>query len=586
MIDNGLTEAGATSDVLTAYEAIDNAGGIAIAAHANSSNGVSMRNMNLGGQTRIAFTQDPHLAAIEFTDLDNGTRRSSAYLFTGVKTEYPRRMHALQGSDAHFVTASPTTNAWAWATARPRCSWKKSVSMGSRRFCAARTLITCARRWTSLICRRKSGTAISKPRASLGPMPPSPFTEVLAKKGERLTSVVRDICAMANGEGGAIFIGSGDAKVKKIAGVGDADAVVNELANLAGAFTPSITFSITVLEVDGKAVVRVGVQKGKQAPYALAGDVPAFLVRTDAETRTASRDEIVALAHRGLDAIRPAAQPRPPQHQQPHGRNDQRNERNDRERNDRDRRDHQRRERDQRPPIQSSQPAPASPSNNGVVDGPQRGDPRPPQRDRNEPRQPQEPREPRQPSSNVGRSERAPGGRGGQGRGGLGGNPRQQNRGVRPGQSIVSLSANRNLKEEKAGPETPVEPVPAGSPRTGVQVIDMEERSGAIYFMVRDLRNNLVVRNVTMKSARDLWHYAISQYAEHPGGPEEIDWRGDRCVLDGGVRAGKMRYDLALRDEKGAHVFYGVMQEGLDDGWKELIAEFDNRQPTDQDQDA
>jgi hypothetical protein len=79
-----------------------------------------------------------------------------------------------------------------------------------------------------------------------------------------------------------------------------------------------------------------------------------------------------------------------------------------------------------------------------------------------------------------------------------------------------------------------------------------------------------------MKSARDLWHYAISQYADQPGGPDEIEWTGSRAVLAGGVRAGKLRYDLAMRDEKGAtFVFYGVMQEGLDDGWKALIAQFD-----------
>jgi hypothetical protein len=37
-----------------------------------------------------------------------------------------------------------------------------------------------------------------------------------------------------------------------------------------------------------------------------------------------------------------------------------------------------------------------------------------------------------------------------------------------------------------------------------------------------------------------------------------------------------MRYDLAMRDEKGStYVFYGVMQEGLDEGWKSLIAQYD-----------
>ena len=42
-LDRGSDTVGATSDVLTAYRLIDLAGGLAIAAHANSSNGVAMR---------------------------------------------------------------------------------------------------------------------------------------------------------------------------------------------------------------------------------------------------------------------------------------------------------------------------------------------------------------------------------------------------------------------------------------------------------------------------------------------------------------------------------------------------------------
>ena len=68
-LDQGSSEVGATSDVLTAYREIDAAGGIAIAAHVNSSHGVAMRGLGFGGQTKIAYTQDPHLAALEVTDL-------------------------------------------------------------------------------------------------------------------------------------------------------------------------------------------------------------------------------------------------------------------------------------------------------------------------------------------------------------------------------------------------------------------------------------------------------------------------------------------------------------------------------------
>ncbi|MGD9375482.1 MAG: transcriptional regulator, partial [Anaerolineae bacterium] len=51
-LDEGATEVGATADVLTAYRVIDEAGGLAIAAHANSSHGVALQGVDFGGQTR------------------------------------------------------------------------------------------------------------------------------------------------------------------------------------------------------------------------------------------------------------------------------------------------------------------------------------------------------------------------------------------------------------------------------------------------------------------------------------------------------------------------------------------------------
>ena len=80
--------------------------GLVIAAHANSTHGVAMRNFPFGGQTKIAYTQDPNLDALEVTDLDRSSR-STARFFNGSKSEYPRRMHCLQGSDAHRLTMDP-----------------------------------------------------------------------------------------------------------------------------------------------------------------------------------------------------------------------------------------------------------------------------------------------------------------------------------------------------------------------------------------------------------------------------------------------------------------------------------------------
>ena len=67
-----------------------------------------MRGFPFGGQTKIAYTQDPHLHALEVTDLEQSGQRTTAAFFNGTKPEYPRRMHCIQGSDAHRLTADTT----------------------------------------------------------------------------------------------------------------------------------------------------------------------------------------------------------------------------------------------------------------------------------------------------------------------------------------------------------------------------------------------------------------------------------------------------------------------------------------------
>src|SRR4051794_40163573 len=99
----GAPDVGSTSDVLRAYAGIAAAGGLAIAAHANSSNGVAMQGFPFGGQTKIAYTQDRNLAALEVTDLEGSGRRNTASFYNASKPEYPRRMHCIQGSDAHSL---------------------------------------------------------------------------------------------------------------------------------------------------------------------------------------------------------------------------------------------------------------------------------------------------------------------------------------------------------------------------------------------------------------------------------------------------------------------------------------------------
>ncbi len=586
VIEHGLTEAGATSDVLTAYQLINAAGGIAIAAHANSSSGVSMRNMNLGGQTRIAFTQDPNLLAIEFTDLDKGARRSSAFLFSGIKPEYPRRMFAIQGSDAHRVVGDPSNPKRLGVGDRTTEMQLDSVShQGLRELFVSNEFHRARPAFDRLDLPPDMSdvTGAREAGASAGVS----FHPALPKKGDRITEAVRDVVAMANGNGGVVFLGCGDKSVKKVAGISDANKVATEVSKALQTIAPPVSATVMVIDVEGKDCVRISLQAGKNAPYAL--NAREFFVRKSAETTEALRDDIVALARRSFELAAPARDS---------GRDGERSGRDHRDhRDNRDRGQQQQRERgqqqQQRPPAQEQ----GQPEQQRQQPPPQQQRPPQQQQQQQQQRPPQQQQQQRPPQQQQ--QQRPPQQQ----------RPLQPRRDVQPQSNVGSLQLPRSLqgaalqggngrnnrsggrKDEPKIPDTPVEPVPSGAPKTGVQVLSMDERSGAIYFAVRDLRNNSVVRNVTMKSARDLWHYAISQYAEHPGGPEEIDWRAERAILAGGVRAGKLRYDLALKDAKGStHVFYGVMQDGLDDAWKALIAEFDanGRQtpaPSDRDDD-
>jgi hypothetical protein len=111
-------------------------------------------------------------------------------------------------------------------------------------------------------------------------------------------------------------------------------------------------------------------------------------------------------------------------------------------------------------------------------------------------------------------------------------------------------------------------------PSIGVEIISVEERQGARYFTIRDLRNGSTVQNVTAASARKLWSYAITQYLTHPVDPAAVTWRGEFGLWKAERRAKKLRYDLAVRQEEapgGLRVFYGVTEDGMTGPWAQFL---------------
>ena len=420
-IDAGSGEVGATTDVLTAYRVIDEAGGIVIAAHANSTHGVAMRRLGFGGQTRIAYTQDHHLHALEVTDLEKRGRRTTARFFDGSRPEYPRRMHCIQGSDAHRLTRDPRDPNHLGVGDRvtevllPEVSFAalREVFLGSD-FARTRPYRPAKAPVDYIRAAREEGSTIVQD-----------FHESHARRGGRLYAILADVCAFANTNGGTLYVGVGPDPKERPVGVSSPSRVIRALQEeIERRITPPLAVTVDGQETQGMKVVRVVVPRGDDPPYAI--DDNKIYVRSEAETNLAVRDEIVNLVRRAQ--AEPAAMP----------------------------------------------------------------------------------------------------------------------------------------AEEPVGY---IEP-----PRTGVEIVETEERKGTLYHTMRDLRNGNVVKNVTRKSARRLWHYAISQAEEHPVDASQVEWLGDIGWLKRREHGGRSRYDLIQRERGGKlRVYYGVTEDGVHGEWARLV---------------
>lgn len=457
-LEEGSVTVGASADVLTAYHAIHEAGGLAIAAHANSSNGVAMRGIKFGGQTKIAYTQDPHLHALEITDLEKRGRFSTAAFFSGSKPEYPRRMHCIQGSDAHRLDNDPVRRANLGIGGRVT-----EVLLPERSFAALKELF--------------EGNDFARTRPRVGKRqakdkePAFDFVQAAREEGSnivqqfheslrgaRLNDVIADVCAFANTNGGSLFIGVSDDPRRPVAGVRVAGMAVRRLEKeISQRISPELHCTVDVHKSGGKDIIRILVPRGDERPYAI--DDNKIYIRSEAETGLAVRDEIVRLIAKQAEPEAPPPPAREERGRRKAGRNGA-----------------------AKPPAARSKPAAAKPAR-----------------------------------------------------------PR---------------------------PEAP--PVAEDAPRTGVEVVSMEPRDGASYYVVRDLRNGMVVNNVTEKSARKLWHYAIKAYAELQPTPT-ADWRGDFGLLKAHTQYKQRRFDLVQRVGGDLRYYFGVTEDGIHGPWTQFV---------------
>jgi PHP family Zn ribbon phosphoesterase len=295
-LTQGSATVGATADVLTAYRTIREAGGLVIAAHANSGNGVVMRGFDFGGQTRIAYTQDANLHALEVTDLEKRGRYTTRRFFDGSKPEYPRPMRCIQGSDAHRLVRDPSN--------------PKNLGVGDR--------------ITEILLDEVSFEAIkevfesndfSLTRPYRGQAKPFDFVQAAREEGETIVQsfhlkilerggyfnrILEDICAMANTNGGTIYLGvSANPREEPLGIRTPAQAMEQIQQAISRRFSPEPNVDIDQLTTQGKNIVRITVHPGEELPYAL--DDSRFYVRDETETNMAVRDEIVRLVERRLN---------------------------------------------------------------------------------------------------------------------------------------------------------------------------------------------------------------------------------------------------------------------------------------------
>lgn len=463
-LDAGNSEVGASSDVLTAYRAITDAGGICIAAHVNSAHGVAMRGLDFGGQTRIAYTQDRYLHALEVTDLGRGGRNSTERFFNGTKPEYPRRMRCIQGSDAHRINAlTDRSGKVVHFGVGDRVT---EVLLPERSFEALREVFlgndfSRTRPYSS---SRQPLDYIQAAREE-GPSLVQAFHESLAQKSGKLYAIITDVCAFANTNGGTIYVGLSADKKQPTLGIANPQEAVGILQReISRLLTPALDVEVDVQETQGKPVIRIQVPSGEDRPYAIEDN--KIYVRDEEETSLAVRDEIVNLVRQRLGATVPE--------------------------------------------VSSAEP--------DVLPSPV---------------------------------------------------PRPLETGLHPAVSAQPLP----VSEMEAAPvilEETSDKIPP--PRAGVEIIGAQTRDDTIYYIMRDLRNGNIVKNVTRSSARRLWHYAIKQRESNPVKPDKIQWHGDIGLWARYEKMGETRYDLAQRDDGGLRVYYGVTENGMHGPWQAFLA--------------
>lgn len=593
----GSGQVGVTADVLMAYEVIHDSGGLVIPAHVDATHGVAMQGFRFGGQTKIAYTQSEYLHALEVTDLGDMTRRATASFFNGSKPEYPRRMHCIQGSDAHRLSqegAHRDTDLGIGDRAT-------DVLLPERSFAALKALFL-SEEFTRIRPYQPMSTSpfdtIQAAREQ-GPSIVQSFHEQVRTQRSRYRPITKDVVAFANTNGGTIYVGVTANPTHAVMGVPNADEAARGLSDaIARSIVPKLDVQVEVASSAGKPVLIVTVPKGDNTPYAT--DAGQVFVRQESETVVALRDEIVQLV-RNVGSVE-AASPNEPERIRawtaPRQAVDEDGDIEDADsegareepeaeavQEQPEERHAPRRRRSRRRPVADQpaaetegEPIAAAPAPSAIPEA------------ATEPEQSvaavapvvsaiaAEPASDHQavavsgadtPEANASETN-APKPR-----------PRRRTRtATTPPESAIESA----IPPHADIPEAPTVPVgastppvsrdgaePAATPKTGVEILSVEERDGERYYTMRDLRSRRVADNVTRKSARRLWRQAILEREKGLPDPDAMRWEGPLGYWGTSNRDGVRRHNLAYRENGDVRYFYAVSDDGINEVWRPLI---------------
>lgn len=304
----GTTSVPGTKGFLEAYKIINEAGGLVIAAHINTPTGVLAFVNNLPtGAARVGATQSPYLHALEFASFHSTHLQGFANprWYDGTNLGYERRMHCIQGSDAHRLVQDPAAQTRRWGIGDrptelllPEPTFEAILDLfRSTDFHRVRVpYVSDVAQYNRIIDARTAG--------------PSNRHVLCSSCSDNLVEMCRHVVALANSGGGVIYVGLDPDPNAPVVGVPDAAADTRAFQVAVSEMVfPQPEWSVDIVKFEGHDIVQIEVQDAPRKPcYVVEDGTKSIYVRRDAQTCLATHADIVEMIHADEEFVAAAPQ--------------------------------------------------------------------------------------------------------------------------------------------------------------------------------------------------------------------------------------------------------------------------------------